>query len=228
MSVQSDDPRDPDWQPEDDPESDMEVDEPVTCFNDANEPKYIVYESCLEELLNRCALCGSTCFVEKKTIGTCLVREIKCITCGSEHTWRSQPMSGNMPVGNLVASAAVMFSGNSPAKFLRALDFANITNISLSTYNVIQSSYLTPTILDVWNAHKGTMIANIAQEGRELRLGGDMRCCSPGHTAKYGSYTMVDLTAGQVLDIQLIQVHCAFIYILPSESKTCGHLKKLQ
>ena len=69
------------------------------------------------------------------------------------------------------------------------------------------------------------MITNIAQEGREL--GGDMRCCSPGHTAKYGSYTMVDLTGGQVLDIQLIHVHVQLcIYILPSKSKTIGHLKK--
>ena len=51
------------------------------------------------------------------------------------------------------------------------------------------------------------MIDSIQEEGRVLRLGGDMRCCSPGHTAKYGSYTMIDLAAGKVLDVQLNEVN---------------------
>ena len=30
---------------------------------------------------------------------------------------------------------------------------------------------------------------------------------TPGHTAKYGSYTMIEIAAGKVLDVQLIQVN---------------------
>ncbi|XP_052270796.1 uncharacterized protein LOC127871702 [Dreissena polymorpha] len=41
--------------------------------------------------------------------------------------------------------------------------------------------------------------------GKSVRLGGDARCRSPGHTAKYGSYTLMDLETNHVLDVQLVQ-----------------------
>ena len=208
ISVGSDDPRDPDWEPEDDSESEdiMEVEIIDNKVNEAKEPKYIVFESCLDQLLKQCVLCGSSTCVEKKVLGTCLVCTIKCVSCGSSTDWRSQPMSGNLPMGNLLLSAGIMFSGGSAAKFLRALDFISVKNISVSTYNTIQSAYLTPTILEVWQNHQEAMITCIQEQQRDLRLAGDMRCCSPGHTAKYGSYTMIDLEVGMVLDIQLVQV----------------------
>ncbi|KAI4799994.1 hypothetical protein KUCAC02_016532 [Chaenocephalus aceratus] len=42
-------------------------------------------------------------------------------------------------------------------------------------------------------------------EGRDLVLGGDGRADSPGHCAKCGSYTMLELHANVVIDIQLVQ-----------------------
>ena len=111
-------------------------------------------------------------------------------------------MYGNMPLEHLVLSAAIMFSGNSPVKYLRALNFANIVTISYSTYNTFQMAYLTPTVLSVWHKQQEEMV----NENRQLRLAGDLRCCTPGHTAKYGSYSLLDLEVGKVLDIQLVQI----------------------
>jgi hypothetical protein len=37
-------------------------------------------------------------------------------------------------------------------------------------------------------------------------LGGDARCDSPGYSAKYGSYTLMDLVTKKILDFQLVQV----------------------
>ncbi|KAJ4937706.1 hypothetical protein JOQ06_002338 [Pogonophryne albipinna] len=42
-------------------------------------------------------------------------------------------------------------------------------------------------------------------EGRDLVLGGDGRADSPGHCAKFGSYTMLELHANVVVDVQLVQ-----------------------
>ena len=44
-------------------------------------------------------------------------------------------------------------------------------------------------------------------------LAGDERADSPGHSAKYGSYTFVELTCSKVVDFQLIQVlyHHSFV-----------------
>lgn len=43
------------------------------------------------------------------------------------------------------------------------------------------------------------------ESGETLRLGGDGRCCSPGHTAKFLSCTLMDLKTNKILDTQLVQ-----------------------
>ena len=42
-------------------------------------------------------------------------------------------------------------------------------------------------------------------ETREIVLGGDGRPDSPGHSVKYGSYTVTELEASAVVGIQLVQ-----------------------
>ena len=39
---------------------------------------------------------------------------------------------------------------------------------------------------------------------------GDVRADTPGHSAKYGTYSMLDLDEGVVVDIQLVQVQHYF------------------
>ena len=39
-----------------------------------------------------------------------------------------------------------------------------------------------------------------------LQFAGDCRSDSPGHSAKYGTYTLVEQTTKKVIDLQLIQV----------------------
>ena len=43
-------------------------------------------------------------------------------------------------------------------------------------------------------------------KGKEIILGGDKRCDSPGHSAKHGSYTFMDLMHNKIIDIGLVQV----------------------
>lgn len=212
VSVRSNDPRDPEWTPDhlDDSMSDYEDEiDSNSCENEENEAsekKFIVYESCLDELLQTCSECGLTNNIDKRTIGTCVVYNMKCLKCEYVRSWSSQPMSGTMPYGNLILSAAIMFAGASPVKYLRVLEFASIQTLSLSAYMNIQSSYLTPTIMDVWKSQQQLLIQTIKDEERSLKLAGDARCCSPGHTAKFGSYSMMDLHTGKILDIKLVQV----------------------
>ena len=40
----------------------------------------------------------------------------------------------------------------------------------------------------------------------ELELSGDGRADSPGHSAKYGTYTIMDVRRNKILDVQLVQV----------------------
>ena len=53
------------------------------------------------------------------------------------------------------------------------------------------------------------------QQGKPLILAGDGRADSPGHSAKYGSYTVIELTCNKVVDFKLVQVgSCATVSII--------------
>lgn len=47
-----------------------------------------------------------------------------------------------------------------------------------------------------------------------LILGGDGRADTPGHSAKYGSYAMLDLNLMMVVDFQLVQVESFILYTM--------------
>ena len=53
-------------------------------------------------------------------------------------------------------------------------------------------------------------------EKRGLVLGGDGRADSPGHSAKFGSYTLMELKKRVVIDVQLVQVSDSMPYTLPT------------
>ena len=59
--------------------------------------------------------------------------------------------------------------------------------------------------MSVWSQKQQRLIEVIHQEDRSVRLAGDARCCSPGHTAKFRSYSMLDLDTGKILDFKLVQ-----------------------
>ncbi|XP_034078893.1 uncharacterized protein LOC117550588 [Gymnodraco acuticeps] len=165
--------------------------------------KFLVYGSCLLKLLAICSVCFATCRVQlKRVIGSMVVFEQLCAH-GHSKVWDSQPCYGTMPAGNLQIASAILFGGNSSVKILNLFRYMNIPAISLRTYSLLQTSYLIPAVENVWKRKQQHHLA--ALKDRPAKLGGDGRCCSPGHTAKYGSYTLMDLTNSKVLDTQLIQ-----------------------
>ena len=163
------------------------------------ERKYIVFESSLKELLGLCRVCGSRATViRKRTIGSMVIMESVCdLTPDHTFTWNSQPL------GNLLISAAILFSGSSPVKTVNILKFSRIETFRLRTYHNIQGSFLLPAISSVWEQEQQSILE--AVDG-PLKLGGDARCCSPGLTAKYGGYTIMDLETSKVIDVELLQV----------------------
>ena len=51
---------------------------------------------------------------------------------------------------------------------------------------------------------------------RGLVLVGNGRADSPGHSAKFGSYTLMELKKRVGIDVQLIQVSGSILYTLPT------------
>ncbi len=50
------------------------------------------------------------------------------------------------------------------------------------------------------------MMTILQNEEKELVLGGDGRCDSPGFSAKYGAYSFMELDHNVILHFELVQV----------------------
>ncbi|XP_014839050.1 PREDICTED: uncharacterized protein LOC106915745 [Poecilia mexicana] len=200
------DEEDPDWAPgtEESEDEDFDLDDVAeTC--PAAERKFIVFESCLRTLFAVCAVCSGGCTVTMKQImGTMVAVSSVCKrTDGHTRVWYSQPAHNSMPVGNLMMAAATLFSGCSPTIALNLFRHMSVGIYSLKTFFSLQRSYLIPAIQRVWNTKQQAMI--MKKKGTPLRLGGDARCCSSGHTTKYGSYSLMDMNTGAVLTTHLVE-----------------------
>ena len=184
---------------------------------DNQEEKYIVFRCKLLDLLRRCALCNGPCHIsENNRMGTYVSFSMHCPNCDFSSEWSTQPMIKNTPAGNISLSAAeVLFSGGSYSKTARLLKTMNVPSISEGTFSLHSTRFLHPTVLKVWDEVQRTTLRELKSMGGDLVLGGDGRSDSPGHCAKFGSYTMVEGRLNKVIDIQLVQVHaftlCNFV-----------------
>jgi hypothetical protein len=169
-------------------------------------PKYIVYKQCLIELLQCCVKCGLSCEVSWRVIGTFIATNQLCAHCNYSRKWYSQPMINDIPAGNLHLSASVYFTGASFAKVCHVLAALRVASISSTTFYRHVQLFLQPTILSIWTDHQKELLSCLARRSGDIILGGDMRADSPGHCAKYGSYTMMELRANRIIDVSLIQV----------------------
>ena len=110
---------------------------------------------------------------------------------------------GGTPVGNVLLSWSILFSGGLPSQLLRALQSINIAGISSRTFFRHQSKYLNNVVNNVWFSQRNTLFNEL--QGTGLVVGADGRCDSMGHSAKYGSYTAMDLDRNKVLTVELVQ-----------------------
>jgi solute carrier family 8 (sodium/calcium exchanger) len=168
--------------------------------------KFIVFESTLLMLFTVCQLCQESAKgVVRCVIGTMIIIEQLCVACGHRRVWHSQPYMGRSPAGNILLSAAILFTGSSVRKAIRLFNQLNVCTITSRTFFRHQTKYLQPSIISYWKTKQSELIDLLRNSDQELVLGGDGRCDSPGHSAKYGSYTLMDACKRVVLDVQLVQ-----------------------
>ena len=74
------------------------------------------------------------------------------------------------------------------------------------TFYYHQKRYLQPAVVSVWETKQSALLAQCRAVGTPLTVGGDGQADSPDHSAKYGSYGIIDLTTNKVIDMQLVQV----------------------
>ena len=181
------------------------------------EPKYVVFESCLLDLFLVCPQCNGNAVGEvTHTKGSLILVKQSCVhkpSCGFKRQWQSQPYIHDIPAGNLILSAGILFAGASPKKVLRVLSSANVATISYSTFMRHQRLYLQPAIVSTWQKQSQEIVTRLQEDGQPLVIGGDARSDSPGHTAKYSSYTFMELTSKKIIHVELVQARNYIYYV---------------
>ena len=170
---------------------------------------HLVFESAVMLLFTTCIYCGhaiaSTCI--KKTIGTFVRITQLCESCGRRCTWESQSFIGTVPAGNILLSSAILYSGSLPSKALRMFQVLKCAAIDRTTFFRHQSKYLQPAIATTWKRHQESLLNTFKDEKKALVVAGDGRADSPGHSAKYGCYTFLELSCNKVVHFKLVQVY---------------------
>lgn len=170
------------------------------------------------ELFNTCPRCANrTTGIIKHIRGSTLCVQQDCIQCKFRRVWYSRPMIGSIPAGNLAISCALLFLGSLPSKLMRFMYFMGLQTISYSAYMKHQVTFIKPTIPKVWNQKQQKYFNEARRIGEPLCIDGNGRCDSMGHSAKSGSYSVIDLESGIIIDVQLVQ---------SNEVKSSLHMEK--
>ena len=168
------------------------------------EPKYIVFHNQLLMLLSICHFCLSTAVTVSSVLkGSMLVAVVKCSQCKSLWEWCSQPKIRGYAAGDILLSGAILFSGNLPKKSLRLFKSISIACQSRRSFFRHQDNHIHHVVTKLWNAQQYELLQSVKEDG--LLIGGDGRCDSMGHSAKYGSYAAVDLERNKILHVELVQ-----------------------
>lgn len=170
------------------------------------EIKCLVFESHLLGLFVQCRSCHQHCTGKiAHYIGSFVCVKQECSHCGHAWTWKSQALLKDTPVGSILLSASILFSGSSATKVLCMLKHLNMATIKERTFYHHQNKYLEPAIVSVWTEKQSKLLTDCTSKG-PLTIGGNVRADSPGHFAKYGSYGIIDLGTNKVIHIELVPV----------------------
>ena len=169
------------------------------------ETKYLVFSSCLKKLFTKCPSCGDVVSERRfTTTGSLLTVKLTCVQ-GHDSLWNSQPMIKQSPVGNLLIASSILFTGNTFGSIQSFSSCLGLEIISERVFYSIQDRYLFPVINHTWQEEQRQVIESICSKDI-VYLSGDGRCDSPGHNAKYGTYTLMDNDSGKVAAFSLVQV----------------------
>ena len=101
-------------------------------------------------------------------------------------------------------SAGVLFSGSDYSSLNGTACIFNLQILGERQYNSIQAKYLFPLVNKKFIQHQADLFIEV--QGKEMVLGGDGKCDSPGHSAKYGTYSFMDVESEKIVDFAVVQV----------------------
>ncbi|XP_056425796.1 uncharacterized protein LOC130367402 [Hyla sarda] len=184
--------------------------------------KFLIFESAFKKLIRmipcpakKKSVCRITHY-KKNMQGSMFSLHVKCNKGHIRKLWKSQPLVNNTPAGNVLLSAATVVSGNSISKIFTFLKFLNMLSIGRSTFFNHQNNFIFPGIDKQWQKEQKSVIDKLKLAPAYLI--GDGQCDSPGFSAKYCTYTLMDAVTKKI---------CAFTVEQLTPTTTSVSLEKM-
>lgn len=163
----------------------------------------------LELFENNCKIesCGGKCEVDKwKTDGGVVTIQWRC-SMGHFGSWSSskvlcQKKKQNVFTNNVLIAAGIFITGNNYEKLSLFCKFLGLKIISRSTFMRVQKRYVIPVIEQFWTEMKKTIWHVF--KGESTILCGDGRNDSPGHSAKYCVYVLMEQFVDVIVDLVVV------------------------
>ena len=124
---------------------------------------------------------------------------------GHSNKWYSQPIINGMALGNLRLACGVVLSGLTFQIVSETLGFSEIQGISSSTFYMIQRKVLQPVVNEFFLQNNRAVIEAAKLQGG-VEVCGDGQCDSPGYSAKYGIYSILNKLTGEILAFRVVHV----------------------
>lgn len=179
----------------------------------ANMPRVIVTIEKLKELkgetcreMQNDKICGSVITYSSNEKGSVSILSWSCAR-GHSGIWRSSEVlkvtkNNNVYVNDILIPAAVVLSGNHYYKFSNLCQAMNLQIPSGQSYLNSQKHFIMPTVIELWDQMTSETRKFLAEQ--DVCLLGDGRSDSPGHSAKYCTYIMMDSDTEVVVDMQIV------------------------
>lgn len=152
-------------------------------------------------------VCGMSLQYSAKHIGARINLEWKCAAghCGK---WESSEVlttnrHSKVFVNNSLLPIAIVLSGNNYAKFSLLCKVLNLSHVSKSNFCSFQTKCALPVVKDVWMKMR-RIVLEILKGYKDVCLCGDGRNDSPGHSARYCVFTLMEHVTNVVVDLEVI------------------------
>ena len=166
-------------------------------------------EKLVELSENKCVICGGGLHV-KQDVKTCGSRVEITRKCDKGHAqkWVSSEVLGvknnvDFFLNDSLLAAAIIISGNNYSKLSLLCKALGLNVISSNTFTRFQKHCAAPVVKEMWNK-MNSLIIDILKQYDEVCLCGDGRDDSPGHSARYCVYILMDHASKVVVDMVVV------------------------
>ncbi|KAF4514207.1 UNVERIFIED_CONTAM: hypothetical protein B566_EDAN019252 [Ephemera danica] len=189
-------------------DGDLEEDDEVNIVPEKMECEpnyYLVDREKLNELLTKCNECGGEVKNSaKEYTGSMLSVTTNCI---NNHIvkWDSQQVLGKQPKGNVDIAASIFLSGITLASFFKFADTMGLARFRATTFYNVVNKFVSPVLKQKWFDHRQENLKKAKNNPVGIKLAGDAQFDSPGFSAKFCIYTVMDVVTNLIIDFIVIQ-----------------------